>query len=82
MIYKIMLIKINQRVQDACDVQNILTKYGCNIKVRLGLHEVSNELCAQDGIIILQVDGNSDENYELLKDLNSIEFVKAQLLEI
>ncbi len=78
-MYKIVLIKIDRRANEAGKVQGILTEYGCNIKVRLGLHEVSKEFCANDGLIILEVEGDVSE---MLNKLNAIEYVKAQIVEI
>jgi len=82
MTYKIMLVKIDHRSQEAAFVQSILTEYGCYIKVRLGLHEVSKEHCAQDGMVVLHVDGNPDELNAMLGKLNQIDYVNAQLLEM
>lgn len=82
MTYKILVIKIDHRSQEAGMVQNVLTAFGCNIKVRLGLHEVSNDICAQDGLIILHVDGKINEVNELLDKLNDIDYVQAKLLEM
>ena len=106
MTYKLMLIKIDHRSTEAVKVQSVLTKYGCNIKVRLGLHEVSNNFCSiselmgaerwpclglhevsnnfcsNDGLIVLEVEGEPQVLNEMLQELNSIEYVKAQLLEV
>jgi hypothetical protein len=81
MTYKIVLIKIDHRSQEAGLVQGILTEYGCNIKVRLGLHEASNEFCAQDGMVILHVDGKPEELTAMLDKLNKVDYVQAQLME-
>lgn len=81
MAYKIVLIKIDHRSQEARLVQDILTEFGCNIRVRLGLHEASTEFCAQDGMIILQVDGKPDEINSMLEKLNKIDYVQAKLQE-
>jgi hypothetical protein len=82
MIYKIVLIKIDHRSQEAGLVQKDLTEYGCNIKVRLGLHEVSTEKCAQDGMVILHVEGKPSELKGLLEKLNKIEYVKAEMQKL
>ncbi|MDD3535771.1 MAG: hypothetical protein PHC50_06490 [Candidatus Cloacimonetes bacterium] len=79
MVYKVVLIKIDHRASEATKVQSILTEYGCNIKVRLGLHEVSKEFCANDGLIVLEVEG---EIGEMIDKLNAIEYVKAQMIEM
>lgn len=82
MTYKIVLIKVDHRSQEAGLVQKVLTEYGCNIKVRLGLHEASNEYCAQDGMIVLHVDGKEQELSKMLENLNTIDYVNAQMLEL
>lgn len=82
MTYKIVLIKIDHRSQEASLVQSVLTEYGCSIKVRLGLHEVSKDLCAQDGMIILHVDGDKEEIDTMVTKLNSIDYVTATLQEL
>ncbi|MBM3700249.1 MAG: hypothetical protein FJW68_04960 [Actinobacteria bacterium] len=68
---KIMAIKVNGRIANAPAVQDVLTKYGCNIKTRVGFHEVNEDQCSTDGILILQLFGDDSEiqamNSELLK---------------
>lgn len=82
MTYKVIMIKIDHRSNEAVTVQNILTEYGCNIKVRLGLHEVSKEMCANDGLIVLEVEGDKRKLNTIVKKLNAVEFVSAQLIEM
>ena len=48
-------IKINNRLENAISVQEILTKYGCLIKTRLGLHEENNGKCSPTGLILLEI---------------------------
>jgi hypothetical protein len=36
-------IHVTDRVQKAGEVQQLFTEYGCNIKTRLGLHEVAQD---------------------------------------
>ncbi len=82
MTYKIVLVKIDHRSTEAATIQNILTEFGCSIKVRLGLHEVSKEFCANDGLIVLEVDDSTDVLKEMLAKLNAVEHVQAQLVEM
>lgn len=82
MKYKVILIKIDHRSSEAAIVQNILTEYGCNIKVRLGLHEVSHEFCANDGLVVLEVEGDKRKLNTIVKKLNAVEYVEAQLIEM
>ncbi|HNZ32730.1 MAG TPA: hypothetical protein P5518_02465 [Candidatus Cloacimonas sp.] len=82
MVYKVILVKIDQRSSEATKVQDILTKYGCNIRVRLGLHEVSNEFCANDGLVVLEVQGDRDILDKMIEELNALEYVQAKLVEM
>jgi hypothetical protein len=48
-------IRLDNRSQTALDFQKTLTTYGCIIKTRLGLHDVAANVCAPNGIILLEV---------------------------
>lgn len=48
-------IKILNRLDNAIDVQSILTKYGCIINTRIGLHENTGCDCATSGLILLEI---------------------------
>ena len=79
--FKIMVVKVNRRVQKANEMQEILTKFGCNIKVRLGLHE-AGDVCSNQGLIILQLAGDDKEIKAFEKELSGIDGVDAKLVEI
>ncbi|MCF6096148.1 hypothetical protein L1766_03865 [Thermovorax subterraneus] len=78
----IMAILVDNRTHSAPKVQEILTKYGCNIKVRLGLHEVDERHCSDEGLIILQLCGSEEDIQNLEKELNSLERVKARRITL
>ena len=82
MIYKVVLIKIDHRATEATKMQGILTDFGCNIKVRLGLHEVSKEFCANDGLVVLEVEGEAALLKQMIDKLNAINYVNAQMIEM
>ena len=74
----IMGIKIGDRVNNSKVVQEILTEYGCSIKTRLGLHEVGNDGCSREGLIILELVGDSDKWNELKSRLEKLSGVEVQ----
>ena len=82
MTYKVVLIKVDHRSSEAAKVQDILTEYGCNIKVRLGLHEISKDFCANDGLIVLEVDGKEEELKGLVSKLNELNYIQAKMIEM
>ncbi|HAN41073.1 MAG TPA: hypothetical protein GX398_03965 [Candidatus Cloacimonetes bacterium] len=82
MTYKVVLIKVDHRSSEAAKVQDILTEYGCNIKVRLGLHQISEDFCANDGLIILEVDGKDEDLKALVNKLNELNYIQAKMIEM
>lgn len=79
--FQLMLIKVNQRVQKATEVQSLLTEYGCLIKMRLGLHEAGDQ-CSNQGLIILQLTGGQDERQEFERRLGEIKGVTFKVTGI
>ena len=71
-------VHITDRLQHVGEVQAILTEYGCNIKTRLGLHETNASSCSPNGMLILEMIGDSDKCHEMLDKLNVVEGVEAQ----
>ncbi len=78
---RIMAVKINGRTANAPLVQEILTKYGCNIKTRVGFHETNEDLCSTDGILILQLFGKDEELQAFLSELGKLGGVSPKFIE-
>lgn len=74
----LMAIKINGRSSKAPHVQEILTKYGCNIRTRVGFHETNEDNCSMDGILILQLFGEGKEINDMRDELNALEGISAK----
>jgi hypothetical protein len=74
-------VHITDRVTHAVDVQNVLTKYGCNIKTRLGLHEVGDGTsCSPNGLVVLEFVGTKAKCATLCKQLKAITGVDAKTM--
>ncbi len=73
-------IKISNRLESAISVQEILTKYGCAIKTRIGLHEEINGQCSQKGLILLEITDNRQASLlsNELCDIDDIEIRQMQ----
>jgi len=80
--YYIIGVRLDNRINNAVKFQEILTKNGCKIKARLGLHEVSEDACANDGIIVLQPYGSKEEVESLVNELNSLEGITARYIDL
>lgn len=79
---KIVVIKIEKRNDDAVTVQNILTQYGCCIKTRLGLHDTSDTSCSSEGLVILELTGNTTDQRAMCDALGKLKSVKVKEVEI
>jgi hypothetical protein len=71
-------IHITNRVRNASEVQKVLTEYGCNIKTRLGLHEVADNYCAGEGVVLLEIIGGREIRVGMMNKLNGIEGIEVK----
>jgi len=71
-------VHITDRFVNVPLVQQILTEHGCNIKTRLGLHEVSEDLCSRGGILILELFGAEEERAVLVNRLTGLDGIEVQ----
>jgi hypothetical protein len=71
-------IHVTDRLQHAAEVQKIFTEYGCNIKTRLGLHEVQGDFCGGGGIVILEMIGDEATIDGMIAKLEKIEGIEAK----
>jgi len=74
-------IRITERVKKVSDVQSILTKFGCIITTRLGLHEVKNDSCENAGLILLELTGAKEEFVKLENALLKVEGLIVKKME-
>jgi hypothetical protein len=75
-----MALRLAQRVASAPEVQQVLTKHGCLIRTRLGLHEIGGDFCAEDGLIILQLCAPEAEVEKLKSDLTAVNGVTVKTM--
>ena len=71
-------IHITDRVLEVSRVQSVLSKFGCTIKTRLGLHEVMDDTCSKTGLILLELTGNRTEFLKLENELLQIEGLQVK----
>jgi hypothetical protein len=77
-----MAILVSRRSKNAVRVQELLTEYGCNIKTRLGIHDGVGDRCSDDGLILLELAGESPVHKELSEKLKALDGVAAELIEL
>lgn len=75
---RILGVYVETKGQLAQQVQEILTKYGCSIRTRLGIHTPETNSCKSCGLILLELTGNADECLRLENELWALDGVKIQ----
>jgi len=80
--YNLMGIVIENRRDFAPQVQEILTEFGCIIKMRIGLHEEIENSCSNEGFIILNLVDDDKEIKRFIKKLENIESVRVKNIKV
>lgn len=78
----VMAVSLEKRSKEAPKVQEILTKHGCLINARLGLHEAGGPSCSEEGLILLHLKGQGEEINRLRTDLEAVPGVRVKSMEI
>ena len=71
-------IRITNRVKEVHEVQTALSKFGCSIRSRLGLHEINDSSCSSCGLILLELTGDQNEFMKLENELLKIEGLEVR----
>jgi hypothetical protein len=72
-------IHISQRVENVPAVQATLTKYGCSIRTRLGIHDADSTSCSPSGVVLVDVFGPDAEAF--YNELNALKGVDLQRMD-
>lgn len=78
----IMAVLIDKRSTAAPMVQEILTKYGHIIYLRLGFHELHHGDTNEVGQILLQLCGTVDQVGQLQAELSALDLVKVKSMSL
>ncbi len=71
-------IHVADRSRHAGQVQTVLTRYGCNIKTRVGLHHVDERVCDESGVILLETFGDEATCRQMWEELRQIPGIDVQ----
>jgi hypothetical protein len=66
-------IHVRDRQAHVPGVQDILTRFGCSIKTRIGLHETSDNYCSPNGLILVELMGSNGKFEEFTQALAGID---------
>lgn len=66
-------VHITDRVHHAREIRDLFTAYGCSIKTRIGLHEVSGSFSSPNGLVLLEMAGDEKPVFELIEKLAAVD---------
>lgn len=75
---RILGVMINEPSKDASLIQNILSKYGCSIRTRLGLHDIDEGYATDTGLMLLELTGDLQECQRLENELLALDGIEIQ----
>ena len=71
-------VLLTNRTNTSPKFQEVITKHGCKIKTRIGLHSVTQNKCSTNGVILLEVIGDEAETAALESDIKAIPGTQIQ----
>ncbi len=77
--HQIVGIHIDDRLQEAVEVQKVLTEFGKYIKTRLGLHDLESG-DAPNGLLLVEMVAEADTVADFANKLTAIHGVEAQTM--
>jgi NADPH-dependent 2,4-dienoyl-CoA reductase/sulfur reductase-like enzyme len=75
---RILGVMINDPSKGSDKIQSTLTKYGCSIRTRLGIHDIDEEYARETGLMLLELTGDLQECLRLENDLLALDGVEVQ----
>jgi hypothetical protein len=74
-------IEVDHRTERIPAVQDVLTKFGCNIRLRLGIPEADSVSCSLGGIILIDVFGTPEQVEGCYRELGALPGVALQRMD-
>jgi hypothetical protein len=73
-------VHITDRVKHAPEVQVVFTRFGTNIKTRIGLHDVEEGFASPNGLLLVEFVGTDEQCQKMVSDLSEIEGVEVKTM--
>jgi hypothetical protein len=74
----IMGLLVTDRVQNAPELQKVLTECGCYIKARIGLHDADASFSSPNGLILLDLFGGDSACAEVETKLKAVKGLQVR----
>ncbi|NLE46363.1 MAG: hypothetical protein GX620_16720 [Chloroflexi bacterium] len=81
MLHHIFGIHVINRPQTVPLIQACLTKYGCNIRTRIGIHDAADDSCSPSGLILVDAFGDDATVESFYQELTQLEGVEVKRMD-
>jgi hypothetical protein len=74
-------VNITSFAKNSGEVQAVFRDYGCSIRTRLGLHEATDNVCAPNGLILIEFVGGPEKAAEMTAKLTSLQGIEVKRMD-
>ena len=71
-------VNITSFAKNSGEIQKVFCEFGCSIRTRLGLHEAQDDVCAPNGLILVEFTGGEEKAAEMTKKLLEISGIEVK----
>lgn len=72
-------VTLENRIETSVEFQKLITKFGCEIRTRIGLHPSREDICLNRGIVLLEISGEANLLKEELSKQWEIQTMEFEL---
>jgi hypothetical protein len=76
--HTILGVHIADRIKQVKTVQQIFSDHGCNIKTRLGMHDVADDASLPTGLVLLELCGKDADLKKMEMRLRAVEGIQVK----
>jgi hypothetical protein len=80
-LHHIFGIHVINRPENVPPVQATLTKFGCNIRTRLGIHDATETTCSPSGLILVDAFGDDETVEAFYAELATLKGVELKRMD-
>ncbi|MDR3234865.1 MAG: hypothetical protein LBT46_14600 [Planctomycetaceae bacterium] len=74
-------VNVTSFAKNSGEVQTVFREYGCSIRTRIGLHEAADNVCAPNGLIVLEFVGGRELADEMTAKLTALSGIEVKRME-
>ncbi|MDR1964475.1 MAG: hypothetical protein LBQ50_11900 [Planctomycetaceae bacterium] len=74
-------VNVTNFASNSGEVQAVFREFGCSIRTRLGLHEATDNVCAPNGLILIEFVGGQQKADEMTAKLTALKGIEVKRMD-